>query len=305
MAPAVEQRAVAVLALPDRVDLGLELRAPARRGPRARSAATASLSLASRCVGLQPARSAAARRDCLARCSIRLSSASSSASSSSERCWTTSAFITRFSRHSTDRCGSLTPAPAASRRSGRAAASAACVHHGIFAGPVRDVDQRDVGCAPVLVGGMVPQVGGDVGLHTRARDDVEQRVARAPAHRDPRHRRRRSRPTRAPPTTCRAARRARGRRTPTTAPASAVRRSGPARHRRAPAPARRCRTRAPRRGARPASPRAHDARSRAGAITSTRSSATRSTVPTLPIVGDAPSCGRNCPVPDTLQLQCE
>ena len=56
-------------------------------------------------------------------------------------------------------------------------------------GPVRDVDQRHVGRAPVFVGGMVPQVGGDVGLHAGAGDGVEQRVTRSPAHRDPRHRR--------------------------------------------------------------------------------------------------------------------
>jgi uncharacterized membrane protein YphA (DoxX/SURF4 family) len=48
-----------------------------------------------------------------------------------------------------------------------------------------DVDQRDIRCAPVLVSGMMPQVGGDVGLHTRVRHRVEQRVARSPAHRDP------------------------------------------------------------------------------------------------------------------------
>ena len=47
------------------------------------------------------------------------------------------------------------------------------------------------------------------------------------------------------------------------------------------------------------------ARARAGAMTSNRSSVTRSTVPTLPIAGDAPSCGRNCPIPVTLQLHCE
>ena len=57
----------------------------------------------------------------------------------------------------------------------------------VLTGPVCDVDQCDVGAPPVLVGGVVPQVGRHVGLHARARDDVEQRVARAAAHRDPRH----------------------------------------------------------------------------------------------------------------------
>jgi hypothetical protein len=40
--------------------------------------------------------------------------------------------------------------------------------------PVRDVDQRDVGRAPVLVGRMVAQISRQVHLHPGLRYDVEQ-----------------------------------------------------------------------------------------------------------------------------------
>ncbi len=74
-----------------------------------------------------------------------------------------------------------------------------------FAGPMGDVDQRDVGCAAVLVGRVVTQIRRHIGLHVGGRDGAQQRVARAAAHRDPRHRSRPDRPRRALPTTSAAA----------------------------------------------------------------------------------------------------
>jgi hypothetical protein len=38
---------------------------------------------------------------------------------------------------------------------------------------VRDVDERHLGCTPVLIGRMMPQIRGDVGLHPGARDGIE------------------------------------------------------------------------------------------------------------------------------------
>lgn len=39
----------------------------------------------------------------------------------------------------------------------------------------------------MLVGGMMTQIGGEVGLHVGAGDDAQQRIPGAAAHRDPRH----------------------------------------------------------------------------------------------------------------------
>ena len=257
----------------------LELRAPARRGPRARSAV--------RPAGRWPrdARPSPLRS---ARCSVRCLRPMLDAGRSRRRAPQVRATnvveqlqlsCPAFSRHSMGRCARADTAPAATSPKWSRSSSSGLAAPRILTGPVRDVNQRDVRRPPVLVGGMVAQIGGDVGLHARAGDRVEQRVTRSPAHRDPRHRAAgRRRP--APPTRWRAARRARGRRTPTTVPASAASRPAPdptsPGHR---LPTRRCRTRAPRTDARSASPASTAAAPRAGATISTRSSATRSTVP--------------------------
>ena len=57
----------------------------------------------------------------------------------------------------------------------------------IFTGPVRDVDQRDIGSTAMLVGRMVAQIGRHIDLDIGRRRSAQQRVARASAHRDPRH----------------------------------------------------------------------------------------------------------------------
>ena len=56
---------------------------------------------------------------------------------------------------------------------------------GVLAGPVRDVDQADVAGAAMFVGGMVAQVGGQVGLHAGRPGRRQQRIAGTAAHRDP------------------------------------------------------------------------------------------------------------------------
>ena len=151
----------------------------------------------------------------------------------------------------------------------------------VLAGPVRDVDQRDVGRAPVLVGRVMTQIGGDVGLHVRR--PPRRRAASRPLRRTPPPatpwRRGRLRP--APPTTSRAVPRVdagdEGRQ---RFRAGQCADATDADAGRAAAPARRRRRRVPRRGARRASPPAPPPRSPAGAMTSTRSSGTRSTAPT-------------------------
>ena len=176
---------------------------------------------------------------------------------------------------------------------------------GEFAGPVCDVDQRHLRGPAMLVGRMVAQIGRQIGLHVRAGRGAQQRVTGAATDRDPRHRHVGIAGGAHPPGRLRqrganagdegAQRFGLGQRADAAQPGVA----------RAGVPGRRCRTRALRRDARRASPTAQSARIRAGATTSTRSSSTRSTVPTLPTAGVAPSCGRNCPMPLTLQLQCE
>ena len=194
------------------------------------------------------------------------------------------------------------PAPAATRRSGCAAARPPGRTTGIHWPSARRRRARRPSPA-VFVGGMMAQVGGDVGLHVRC-GHASSSESPAPPQTATRDTTRRGSPAaRTPHDVAGSARAHPGHERRTAVRAAAARRCGRGRRRRATAPARRRRTRAPRRDARRAARRAPARAPGAGAITSTRSSATCSTAPTAPIAGVAPSCGRNCRCPATLQLQ--
>ena len=95
----------------------------------------------------------------------------------------------RALQYSRGRCGSSTdPYPQGRRRSATRSSAAAWSHHGYSLAQCATSTRATSLARPVLVGGMVAKVGGQVGLHTGACGRVEQRIPRTAAHRDPRHR---------------------------------------------------------------------------------------------------------------------